>query len=158
MCTTESYLHYHWLYPGAYQPLQPVAVLLTDLLNNPLSLEASKSRILLEKTFSLLGPEGRVTNGTLSVSCWPDQRYASAGAKQAWMRLEKLRSKVWQKLGLDHRVLWMKSIKRTGQKSESVVIQERSASTSQVATQQPPPSEQNEVSDANLSLSAEPRK
>jgi hypothetical protein len=51
MCTTESYLPYWWLYPGAYQPLQPVAVLLTDLLNKPQSLEASKSRALLEKTF-----------------------------------------------------------------------------------------------------------
>ncbi|KAH6663416.1 fungal-specific transcription factor domain-containing protein [Halenospora varia] len=158
MCTAESYLNYQWLYPGAYQPLQPVAVLLTDLWKNPQSLEASKSRALLEKTFSLLGPEGRITNGASRASCWPDQRYTSVGAKQAWMRLEKLRSKVWQKLGLDHRVLWMKSIRQTGQQSESVVTAARSASTSQVTTQQPQSSEQSEGPDANLSLSAEPQK
>jgi hypothetical protein len=114
MCTTESYLPYHWLYPGAYQPLQPVAVLLIDLLRNPQSKESAKSRALVERTFSLLGPNGRVTNTSLSMSCWPDQRHVSTGAKQAWMRLEKLRLKVWQKLGLDHNVLWMRSINNTG--------------------------------------------
>ncbi|KZF22418.1 hypothetical protein L228DRAFT_201510, partial [Xylona heveae TC161] len=106
MSSTESYLPFQWLYPGAYQPLQPVAVLLIDLFHNPHSTEAQKSRRLLERTFSLLGPEGRITNGTSHVACWPEQRHASAGAKQAWMRLERLRSRVWQKLGLDSSVLW----------------------------------------------------
>ena len=143
MTTTESYLPFQWLYPGAYQPLQPVAVLLIDLLNNPQSGEALKSRVLLEKTFSLLGPEGRITNGTLSASCWPDQRYASVGAKQAWMRLEKLRSKVWQKLGLDHNVLWMRTIRKSVPQSESAGSAERLTT---------------KVLNANSPLGAEPQK
>jgi hypothetical protein len=158
MCTTKSYLPFQWLYPGAYQPLQPVAVLLIDLLNNPQSSEASKSRALLEKTFSLLGPEGRITNGTLNVTSWSDQRHASAGAKQAWMRLEKLRSKVWQKLGLDHSVLWMRTIRKTVQHSESAGTAERWTPTSQIIVQQSPPSEQDKGPDANLLLGTEPQK
>jgi hypothetical protein len=74
------------------------------------------------------------------------------------MRLEKLRSKVWQKLGLDHNVLWMRSIRKTGQRSENVGRTERSTLTSQVITQQRLPSEQNEGPDADLSLGAEPQK
>lgn len=137
MSTTESYLPYQWLYPGAYQPLQPVAVLLIDLLNNPQSEESSKSRSLLEKTFSMLGPEGRLTNGALGVTCWPDRRYASSGARQAWMRLEKLRSKVWQKLGLDHNVLWMRSINTNGSQSRSPGTPSQMPPNSQVITRFP---------------------
>jgi len=55
-----------------------------------------------------------------SVAAWPDQRYASKGAKQAWARLEKLRSKVWQKLGLDASVLWTRTIGEINRQSESV--------------------------------------
>jgi hypothetical protein len=158
MCTTKSYLPFQWLYPGAYQPLQPVAVLLIDLLNNPQSSEASKSRALLEKTFSLLGPKGRITNGTLNVTSWSDQGHASAGAKQAWMRLEKLRSKVWQKLGLDHGVLWMRTIRKTVQHSESAGYAKRWTPNRQIIAQQSPPSERDKGLDANLPFGTEPQK
>ena len=139
MSTTESYLPYQWLYPGAYQPLQPVAVLLIDLLNNPTSEESTKSQALLQQTFSMLGPEGRITNGVLSMNCWSDHRYASAGSKQAWMRLEKLRSKVWQKLGLDHNVLWMRSISASAGLSESPGTLEQKAPDNQAITRYPGP-------------------
>ena len=154
MCTTESYLPFQWLYPGAYQPLQCVAVLLIDLLKAPLSPEASKSQALLENIFSLLGPEGRITNGTLNVASWPNQRYASAGARQAWMRLEKLRSKVWQKLGLDHSVLWARTVGKTSQQSYSNTGQAGS-SASQNSAQQPIPPEQNAFLNANFLFSTE---
>ena len=157
MCSSESYLPYQWLYPGAYQPLQPVAVLLIDLLKNPKSVEAAMSRSLLEKTFSLLGPEGRITNGALSVNCWPDQRYASAGARQAWMRLEKLRSKVWQKLGLDHNVRWMRTIRKTTPQSRSPGTPSQS-STNQVIMQQPLVLDQVNVPNTNLILETQPQK
>lgn len=158
MSTTKSYLPYQWLYPGAYQPLQPVAVLLIDLLNNPQSEESSKSRALLEKTFSMLGPEGRITNGALGVNCWPDQRYASSGSKQAWMRLEKLRSKVWQKLGLDHNVLWMRSISASGRQSRSPGTPVPTAPNNQVMTRYPIPLDQFNGADTNLPMDAEAQK
>ncbi|KFY48492.1 hypothetical protein V495_01306 [Pseudogymnoascus sp. VKM F-4514 (FW-929)] len=155
MCTTETYLPFQWLYPGAYQPLQCVAVLLIDLLKAPQSLEASKSQALLEHTFSLVGPEGRITNGTLNVASWPNQRYPSAGAKQAWMRLEKLRSKVWQKLGLDHSVLWARTIGKTTQQSGSTDTARTRSSISQTTAQQPVPSEQNALLNADFLFSTD---
>jgi hypothetical protein len=115
------------------------------------------SRSLLEKTFSLLGPEGRITNGALSVNCWPDQRYASAGAKQAWMRLEKLRSRVWQKLGLDHNVRWMRTIRKTTPQSRSPGTPSQS-STNQVIMQQPLVLDQVNVPNTNLILETQPQK
>ncbi|KAF2101036.1 hypothetical protein NA57DRAFT_10708, partial [Rhizodiscina lignyota] len=106
LCSTKSYKPFQWLYPGAYQPLQPAAVLLVDLAKEPNSPQAAESRILLEQVFSLLGPEGRVGAGVMK------QRHFSDGAKNAWERLEKLRRKVWKKLGLDSSVLWSRTIAR----------------------------------------------
>lgn len=158
MCTTDSYLPFQWLYPGAYQPLQCVAVLLIDLLKAPVSPEAAKSQSLLENIFSLLGPEGRISSGTLNVTSWPNQRYASAGAKQAWMRLEKLRSKVWQKLGLDHSVLWARTIGKTSQQSYSTDTAQAGSSMGQTTAQQPIPPDQNAFLNANFLFSSEQQK
>ncbi|KFY16394.1 hypothetical protein V492_01379 [Pseudogymnoascus sp. VKM F-4246] len=155
MCTTENYLPFQWLYPGAYQPLQCVTVLLIDLLNAPQSPEASKSQSLLENTFALLGPEGRITNGTLKDSSWPNQRYSSVGAKQAWMRLEKLRLKVWQKLGLDHSVLWARTIGKTPRQSGSTGTPQAGSSVSQNFAHQPIPSGQNALVNINAGLPSE---
>ena len=108
MCSTRYYQPFQWLYPGAYQPLQPAAVLLIDLMKEPQSEEAAQSRILLETIFSLLGPEGRVAG--IVQGRGMSQRHASSGAKQAWSRLENLRKKVWKKLGLDSSVMWTRSL------------------------------------------------
>ena len=157
MCTTESYLPYQWLYQGAYQPLQPVAVLPINLLNNPQSLKPQSLVSFLRRLF-LFSAERPNHERSLGVSCWPDQRYASAGAKQAWVRLEKLRSKAWQKLGLDRSVLWMRSSGRLVSVPENVGRAEPSTLTSQAITQQPLPLEQNEGQGADVSPSAEPQK
>jgi hypothetical protein len=157
MSTTESYLPYQWLCPGAYQPLQPVAVLLIDLLNNPQSEESPRSRALLEKAFSMLGPGGRMMNGP-SPTNWPDQRYASTCSKQAWMRLEKLRSKVWQKLGLDHNVLWMRSISASTGQSRRPGTPEQTYQHKQPITRYPVSLDQINERNINLPLDAEAQK
>jgi len=149
MCTTISYLPFQWLYPGAYQPLQPVAVLLVDLLKEPHSTEAHESRILLEKIFSLLGPGGRITNTNSNLVAWSDQRYASKGAKQSWARLEKLRSKVWQKLGLDSSVLWTRTIGKSTLEPESVDVSQIQVTTSDRMEQQLSFSEQDKRLDSD---------
>jgi hypothetical protein len=108
MCSTRQYQPFQWLYPGAYQPLQPAAVLLIDLMKEPQSAEAAQSKTLLETIFSLLGPEGRVAG--IIQGRGMRQSQASSGARQAWSRLENLRKKVWKTLGLDSSVVWSRSL------------------------------------------------
>jgi hypothetical protein len=122
MCTNKSYHVYHWLYPGAYQPLQPVAVLLVDLSDHPTSREAAESRALIDRTFSLLGPNGRITNRSgVEEAAWQTcQMPSSTGARQVWVVLEKLRSKVWQELGIDPSFLWNRAIDPAANQSDKM--------------------------------------
>lgn len=108
---SSSYDHFHWLYPGAYQPLQQAAVLLVDLAREPESKEAEESMVLLERVFALLGPEGRISVSPVGA----ERRMSSKGAKNSWARLERLRKEVWKKLGLDADVMWARTISRGAQ-------------------------------------------
>lgn len=91
------------MYPGNYQPLQAVAALLTDILEQPSSNEASTSRQLIDKVFSLLGDDSGVVaeqNGRMQ------QRRLSQSGKQAWTMLSHLRRRAWRSMGVDPAVLW----------------------------------------------------
>jgi hypothetical protein len=108
ICDTNAYGPFQWLYPGAYQPLQPVAALLQDLIKEPNSDEASESRLLIERVFAMVGPDGRVSANSMFGTLI--RLHASSGAKKSWMRLEKLRRKAWNQLGLDPNVMWTRAI------------------------------------------------
>ncbi|KAE8538226.1 hypothetical protein D1P53_005565 [Cryptococcus gattii VGV] len=106
MTTNPSYRPFHWLYPGSYQPLQPCAVLLSDLSAHPHSSDKMLSMQLIDRVFSLLGPTGRL------VSPGSYQSLPSlTGAKQVWTVLERLRAKVWHDLGYDHTLFWAENEK-----------------------------------------------
>ena len=105
MIDTSSYMPFHWLYPGMYQPLTQTSVLLVDLHRWPTSQEANASRLALEKLFARLGPNGRIFARNSSEShC--SLRRSSQAAHIAWSRLEGLRKKVWRDLGIDASVSW----------------------------------------------------
>jgi hypothetical protein len=71
------------------------------------------------------------------------------------MRLEKLRSKAWQKLGLDHSVLWARTIGKTTQQSGSTDTARTGSSIGQTTAQQPVPSEQNALLNADFLFSTD---
>jgi hypothetical protein len=103
MCTEPSYAPFQWIYPGNYQPLQAVALLLTDILDKPTSNEASASHYLIDRVFSLLGEEDGVVaeqNGHLQ------QRKLSISGKKAWAMLWHLRRRALQSMGADPSILW----------------------------------------------------
>jgi hypothetical protein len=100
MSTTENYRPFQWLYPQSYQPLHPTAVLLIDLMKQPNSPERERSKKIIQGIFSLVGPEGRITNGSVNTEHGMSQFRPNKGASRAWGRLEKLRSRVWNHLGL----------------------------------------------------------
>jgi hypothetical protein len=108
MCSTSSYAPYQWLYPGTYQPLQSICVLLTDLLRNTDSPEANKSREVVEGIFTLLSPEGRITVSGRREST--ASRQVSNGARMSWIILDKLRKRVWRVMGLDATVMWGRNL------------------------------------------------
>jgi hypothetical protein len=99
-----------------------------------------------------------MTNGALGINCWTDQRYASRGSKQAWMRLERLRSKVWQKLGLDHNVQWMRSLSASNPQPGSYGAPDQPNLNKQVIARYPVQLDQINGANMDLSMDAEAQK
>ncbi|KAF2665066.1 hypothetical protein BT63DRAFT_429017 [Microthyrium microscopicum] len=106
MINNVSFKPFHWLYPGSYQPLNQVCMLLVDMLRRPDAPEVPQSRLALEPIFQCLGPNGRVFGRNSSSGLGASNRRFSNGARVAWARLEALRRKVWKVLGIDATVMW----------------------------------------------------
>ena len=77
--------------------------MLIDLYERPNSVEAPRSRALIDKVFSLSAPEGGIVSGEDGVSV---QRPLREGGQEAWEMLRRLRQRAWQRAGLDPDVLW----------------------------------------------------
>jgi hypothetical protein len=78
-------------------------IMLVDLYVRPTSAEAPRSRALIDKIFSLSGPDGGIVSGEDGVTV---QRPLREGGREAWDMLRRLRDKAWQRAGLDPSVLW----------------------------------------------------
>lgn len=91
---------FRWMYPGIYQPLQAVSLLLADLLRYPHSDEASLSRGLVDAVFD----QYQVDEGLVGHSYPPERRLSPLG-RDAWAMLAEARKKVLEQLGEDHHVL-----------------------------------------------------
>jgi hypothetical protein len=109
MINNTSYTPFHWLYPGIYQPLNQVCVLLVDMLRRPDSPEVTASRLALEPIFSCLSADGRVFGRHSSSGLGTSTRRLSSGARVSWARLEALRCKVWKVLNIDSSMTWSPS-------------------------------------------------
>ncbi|RFU27671.1 hypothetical protein B7463_g8653, partial [Scytalidium lignicola] len=102
MCTTPEFRPFYWLYPGTYQPLQAMAILLADVLKSPHSAEAQHSRTLVERLFSMVGSDG--------VGWYKEsnpRRSLSTAGKEVWKMLRRLRRQAWKKAGIDPDMVWM---------------------------------------------------
>lgn len=93
------------MYPGTYQPLQAVSLLLADLLQYPHSDDASLSRGLIDAVFDLY----HVDEGIVSEDD-PPKRHLSPSGKDAWMMLARTRRKALEQIGVDHHVLHPSSL------------------------------------------------
>ena len=92
------------MYPGMYQPLQATAIILADLIKNPTTEEAKHSRNLVDKLFSLIGPDGFGSH----MEKQPTRNLSPAG-REAWEMLRKLRRQAWKSAGLDPDFVWTDS-------------------------------------------------
>ena len=78
-------------------------IMLVDLYEKPTSLEAPRSRALIDQVLSISGPDGSIVSGEDAASV---QRPLHEGGCEAWNLLRKLREKAWQKAGLDPDIHW----------------------------------------------------
>lgn len=130
-----------------YQPLHPIAIILADLWNRPHSSEALTSRLLMDRVFSLLGPDGGVMTEADNSST---RRHLSTGGKKAWSVLYKMKRNAWLKAGLDPDVIWAAE---PPQRQHTPVVYRTRDIQEGPAVELPPPSaiERPQVAPYNLS-------
>ncbi|KAK4939463.1 hypothetical protein LTR10_020269 [Elasticomyces elasticus] len=92
-----------WCWPASYGPMHAALIVLVDLYERPRSVEAPRSREMIDRVFVLSSPGAGIVGGTNGVSV---QRPLREGGVEAWDMLRGLRSAAWQKAGLDPTVLW----------------------------------------------------
>jgi hypothetical protein len=94
---------FRWSWPMMYGPMHAALIVLVDVYERPHSVEAPRSRELIDQTFSLSAPDSGIVGGPNGVTV---QRPLREGGVGAWDMLRGLRSAAWQKAGLDPTVLW----------------------------------------------------
>ena len=103
LATDPAFQPFQWSWPGNHQPMHAAMIMLVDMYERPNSVEAPRSRALIDKIFSLSGPDGGIVSGEDGVTV---QRPLREGGREAWNMLRRLRDKAWQRAGLDPNVLW----------------------------------------------------
>jgi hypothetical protein len=78
-------------------------IVLVDLYERPDSVEAPRSRELVDTVFSLSDPQVGIVGGPNGVTA---HRPLREGGVEPWDMLRGLRSAAWQRAGLDPNVLW----------------------------------------------------
>ncbi|OAL20367.1 hypothetical protein AYO22_08861 [Fonsecaea multimorphosa] len=94
---------FRWGWPATYGPLHAVLIVLVDLYERPSSVEAPRSRELIDEMFGLAAPGAGIVGSADGVTV---QRPLREGGTEAWDMLRGLRSAAWQRAGLDPTVLW----------------------------------------------------
>lgn len=92
-----------WSWPSMYGPMHAALIVLVDLYERPRSVEAPRSRELIDTVFAYSCPERGIVGGPYGVTIHRPMR---EGGVEAWEMLRGLRSAAWQKAGLDPRFLW----------------------------------------------------
>lgn len=88
------------MYPGTYQPLQAMALLLADLLSFPHSDEAPTTQGLVDAIFDLYQIDQGMITGTD-----PPRRKLSLLGKEAWSMLGRIRKRALEQMDQDPHVV-----------------------------------------------------
>lgn len=87
---------YTWFCPGTYQPLHATMIVLLDLYERPLALEAARSRAYVDDVFALFA-EAASHSGALE----DGPRPLKEGGREAWRILGRLRSRAYNRATAD---------------------------------------------------------
>lgn len=88
------------MYPGTYQPLQAVSLLVADLLQRPRSDDSELSRGVVDRVFEMYDVDHGIVNQDD-----PVQRDLSVQGKIAWTMLARARRKALELVGDDPHIL-----------------------------------------------------
>ncbi|KAI1620328.1 hypothetical protein EDD37DRAFT_174453 [Exophiala viscosa] len=92
-----------WCWPASFGPMHAALIVLVDLYERPRSVEAPRSREMIDRVFVLSSASMGIVGSANGMSV---QRPLREGGVEAWDMLRGLRSAAWQKAGLDPTVLW----------------------------------------------------
>lgn len=100
LCTLPRSEPFHWMYPGTYQPLQALSLLIADLLLRPRSDSAETSRGIVDRVFEMYSIDHGIVNQND-----PLKRNLSPGGKGAWLKLAQARRKALEQIGEEPHLL-----------------------------------------------------
>ena len=103
LATDASLETFRWSWPSVHQPMHATIIALVDTYERPHSIEAPRSRALIDQVFALSDPSVGIVGGPFGPST---QRPLHEGGSEAWNLLRSLRSAAWRKARLDPDVLW----------------------------------------------------
>lgn len=89
------------MYPGTYQPLQAVSLLIADLLKRPHSNEAESSRGFIDRVFEMYSIDHGIVGQTGSFM----KRSLSTEGRSTWRILARARRKALDMVGEDAHIL-----------------------------------------------------
>ncbi|KAI9688463.1 MAG: hypothetical protein M1822_001412 [Bathelium mastoideum] len=93
-----DFRHFQWSWPGIHQPVQPLTIVLQDLIERPVSPIAELARRYIDIAFVLLRPSEGLRGGEEDASM---PRPPSEGSAETWEYLGRLRSTAWSNAGID---------------------------------------------------------
>ncbi|KAK3678336.1 hypothetical protein LTR78_001633 [Recurvomyces mirabilis] len=105
MASVPDFGDFQWSWPGNHQPLHAITILLLHLVQGPDGEDARETRRAIDIAFALCGSNGGIVAG----GSGPEnitKRPLTEGGQEAWSYFKRLRSKAWQKAGLDPDVFW----------------------------------------------------
>ncbi|KAJ4524242.1 hypothetical protein HRR83_002362 [Exophiala dermatitidis] len=103
LATDPDLQPFRWTWPAMHGPLHAVMIALVDLYERPNSIEAPRSRELVDTIFALAAPESGIVGGPNGVTA---QRPMREAGPEIWDMLRGLRSAAWQRARLDPMFLW----------------------------------------------------
>jgi hypothetical protein len=102
MVLDPNFQAFQWCWPGRYQPLHALMILIREIDQNPRGPSVRTYIAIVDQALALCSPSGGLTvtdrNGLV-------HRQLNDGGSEAWDLINRLRARVWTKCGADPDIL-----------------------------------------------------
>jgi hypothetical protein len=93
---------FHWCWPGRYQPLHAIMIIVREVGQNPQWASAVAYRAIVDDALALCSPNGGLT---VMDSRGMVLRPLNNGGSEVWDFIKRLRARVWTRCGADPDIL-----------------------------------------------------